>query len=246
MWDDKQGFQELQDICVDYIELMRKIKLYVRDNTVPRDSAPGVRSHSCWMEGLLTLLLLVLGLILTLGQNLRLSVVPMMNVFFLIFLRQMPKVIRRRLDPRRVPLPQYDPHRKECSVHGRKKILNCAGNSELFYEKPRVEAFNNPFEELDQEDDLWNVGTRPTYLPEAFDADLFRDIQQRIGPAKVEEIARGFSTVIHGDQLDTELCSKKREGIFEEQKDTTLSSKLVKNPPVRGQFPEAFIQLREG
>ena len=35
LWDDKPWFQELQDICVDYIELPRKIKLYARDDTGP-------------------------------------------------------------------------------------------------------------------------------------------------------------------------------------------------------------------
>ena len=33
LWDDKPWFQELQNICVDYIELPRKIKLYARDDT---------------------------------------------------------------------------------------------------------------------------------------------------------------------------------------------------------------------
>ena len=33
LWDDKPWFQELQDICVDYIKLPRKIKLYARDDT---------------------------------------------------------------------------------------------------------------------------------------------------------------------------------------------------------------------
>ena len=33
---------------------------------------------------------------------------------------------------------------------------------------------------------------------------------------------------------------------FWERKDTTLSGKLIKDPPVRGQFGEAFIELREG
>ena len=46
--------------------------------------------------------------------------------------------------------------------------------------------------------------------------------------------------------MDTELCSKSREKIFEERKDTTLPGKLIKDPPVRGQFGEAFIELREG
>ena len=35
LWDDKPWFQELQDICVDYIEIPRKIKLYARDDTGP-------------------------------------------------------------------------------------------------------------------------------------------------------------------------------------------------------------------
>ena len=83
------------------------------------------------MEGFLTLILLILRLILVLGQNQRLSVVPMMNLFFPIFLRQMPKVIRRQMDPPRLPVPQYDRHVKESSVHGRRKVLNRAANSEF-------------------------------------------------------------------------------------------------------------------
>ena len=46
--------------------------------------------------------------------------------------------------------------------------------------------------------------------------------------------------------MDTELCSRKRERIFEERKDTTLSGKLIKTPPGRGQFGEALIELCEG
>ena len=93
-----------------------------------------------------------------------------------------------------------------------------------------MEAFIDPFEELDHEENLWNVDTRPTYLQEAVDTDLFRDIRKKILPAKAEEIAKVFSTVIPGDQVDTELCSKKRDKIFEERKDTTLSGKLIKTP----------------
>ena len=76
--------------------------------------------------------------------------------------------------------------------------------------------------------------------------DLFQDIHKKILPAKAEEIGRVFSTVIPGDQVDTSSCSRKREKIFEERKDTTLSGKLVKKPPVCGQFSEAFIELPEG
>ena len=33
LWDDKPWFQESHNICVDYIELPRRIKLYARDDT---------------------------------------------------------------------------------------------------------------------------------------------------------------------------------------------------------------------
>ena len=83
---------------------------------VPCHSGPGVRLHSWWMEGFLTLILLILVLIAVLGLNLRLSVVLMMNLFFLIFVRQMPKVIQRQTDPPRLPLPQNDLHPKESTA----------------------------------------------------------------------------------------------------------------------------------
>ena len=83
------------------------------------------------MEGFLTLILLILGLFLVLGQNLRLGVVLMMNVFFLISLCQMPKVIRGQMDPPCLPLPKYDRQRKESSLHGRRKILNRAARSDF-------------------------------------------------------------------------------------------------------------------
>ena len=103
---------------------------------VPCHSGPGVRLHSWWMESFLTLILLILVQIPVLGQNLRLSVVLMMNLFFPIFVRQIPKVIQRPMDPPRLPLPQYGRHRKESSVHGRGKISNRAANSEFFMKNP--------------------------------------------------------------------------------------------------------------
>ena len=74
----------------------------------------------------------------------------------------------------------------------------------IFYAKPRVEAFNDPFEELNHKNDLRNAGTQWTYLQEAVDTELSLDIRKKILPAKAEEIARVFSTVIPGDEVDTE------------------------------------------
>ena len=45
--------------------------------------------------------------------------------------------------------------------------------------------------------------------------------------------------------MDTKLCSKKKRKTFEEQKDTALSGKLIKNHPVGAHLGEAFIELRE-
>ena len=52
--------------------------------------------------------------------------------------------------------------------------------------------------------------------------------------------------MVAGEQVDSQLCNERREKIFAEQKDTTLSGKLVKNSPVRGLHGEAFIELKEG
>ena len=54
------------------------------------------------------------------------------------------------------------------------------------------------------------------------------------------------STVVAGEQVESHLCNERREKIFAERKNTTLSGKLVKNPPVHGLHGEAFIQLKEG
>ena len=80
----------------------------------------------------MNLIPLILRRILVLGLSMRLSVVPTMNVFFLIFARQMPKVTQSQMGPLHLPLPQYGRHRKESSVHGRRKNLNHAVNSEFF------------------------------------------------------------------------------------------------------------------
>ena len=126
-----------------------------------------------------------------------------------------------------------------------KKNFKSRRRFRVLYQKPGAEAFNDPFQELNNKDDLWNAGTGPTYLQDAVETDLFRDIRKKILPPKAEEFARAFPTVIPGDQVDTELCCQKRENLFGEGKDTTLSGKLGRNSPVCGQFGEAFIELPE-
>ena len=140
----------------------------------------------------MTLILPILRLIPALRVSLRLSMVLTMNVFFLIFLRQRPKMTKRQMGPPRLPLPQYGRHRKQSSVHGRRNNLSRAVNSEFFYEKSRLQAFNDPFVEVDNEDAPWNVDTRPTYPKQALDPDLFCEIRRKVLPAKAENVAKVF------------------------------------------------------
>ena len=134
---------------------------------VPCHSGPGVRLHSWWMESFLTLILPILVQIPVLGLNLRLSVVLMMNLFFLIFVRQIPKVTQRPMDPPSSPSSPIRSTSKRIFSARARKNLQSRRKFRVFYEKPPVEAFMDPFEELDHEENLWDFDTRPTYLQEA-------------------------------------------------------------------------------
>ena len=59
-------------------------------------------------------------------------------------------------------------------------------------------------------------------------------------------MAKSCCTVVAGEQVGSQLCNERGEKNFAERKDTTLSRKLVKNPPVRGLHREALIELKEG
>ena len=65
-------------------------------------------------------------------------------------------------------------------------------------------------------------------------------------PEKSNKIAKILSTVVTGDQEESSLCNQAPERIFAARKDFTLSGKISKDPPVRGQFGEAFIELQPG
>ena len=246
LWDDKPWFQELQDICVDYIELPRKIKLYARDDTGPLPQrswsslaflVDGKLSDSNSADS---------GTDSCVGSESEVECGTDDESIFSDFCPSDTQGDPTSNGSASSPSSPIRSTSKRIFSARAKKNFKSRRKFRVFYEKPRVEAFMDPFEELDHEENLWNVDTRPTYLQEAVDTDLFRDIRKKILPAKAEEVAKVFSTVIPGDQVDTELCSKAREKIFEDWKDTTLSGKLIKDPPVRGQFGEAFIELREG
>ena len=114
-----------------------------------------------------------------------------------------------------------------------------------FYEKPKFEAFLEPFVCEDVED-AQQVRASTAYPQEGVDPSLFQSLKQGLLPAGSRDLANICSMVAAGEQVESQLCNERREKIFAERKDTTLSGKFVKNPPVRGLHGEAFIELEEG
>ena len=90
------------------------------------------------------------------------------------------------------------------------------------------------------------VQASTTYPQEGVDPSLFQSLKRGLLPAGSRDAAKICSTVVAGEQVESQLCNERREKIFAERKDTTLSDKLVKNPPVRGLHGEVFIELVEG
>ena len=99
---------------------------------------------------------------------------------------------------------------------------------------------------LEDVEDAQQVRTSTTWPQEGVDPALFQSLKQGLLPAGSRDLAKICSTVVAGEQVESQLCNERREKIFAERKETTLSGKLVKNPPVRGLHGEAFIELKEG
>ena len=114
-----------------------------------------------------------------------------------------------------------------------------------FYEEPTFEAFLDPFVCEDVED-AQQVQSYTTYSQEGVDPSLLQSIKQGLLPAGLRDLAKICSAVVAGDQVESQLCNERKEKIFAERKDTTLSGKHVKNPHVLGLHREAFMELKEG
>ena len=114
-----------------------------------------------------------------------------------------------------------------------------------FFERPKFEAFLDPFVFEDVED-AHQIQASPTYPQEGVDPSLFQSLKQGLLPAGSRDLAKICSTMVAGEQVESQLCNERRGKDFAERKHTTLSGKLVQNPPVRGLHGEAFIELKEG
>ena len=95
-------------------------------------------------------------------------------------------------------------------------------------------------------EDAQQVRASTTYPQKGVIPSLFQSLKQGLLPAGSRDLAKICSTVVAGEQVESQLYNERREKIFAERKDTTLSGKLVKNPPVRGLHGEMFIELKEG
>ena len=114
-----------------------------------------------------------------------------------------------------------------------------------FYEKPKFEAFFDPFV-CEHVENPQQVQASTTYPQAGVDPSLFQSIRQGLLPAFSQDLAKICSSVVAGGQVEKQLCNERGGNIFTKQKDTTLSGKLVRHPPVRGLHRQAFIELKEG
>ena len=127
----------------------------------------------------------------------------------------------------------------------REKIFRKKVKFGHFFETPKFEAFLDPVVCEDVED-AQQVQASTTYPQEGLNPSLFQSLKQGLLPAGPRDLTKISSTVVAGEQVESQLCNERREKIFAERKDTTLSGKLVNDPPVRGLHGEAFIKLKEG
>ena len=84
-----------------------------------------------------------------------------------------------------------------------------------FYEKPKFEAFLDPFDCEDVED-AQQVRASTTYPQEGVDPSLFQSLKQGLLPAGSRDLAKICSTVVAGEQVESQLCNERREKIFAE------------------------------
>ena len=159
LWDDKPWFQELQDICVDYIELPRKIKLYARDDTGPLPQrswnslaflVDGKLSDSNSADS---------GTDSCVGSESEVERGTDDESIFSDFCPSDTQGDPTSNGSASSPSSPIRSTSKRIFSARAKKNSKSRRKFRVFYEKPPVEAFIDPFEELDHEENLWNVDT---------------------------------------------------------------------------------------
>ena len=95
-------------------------------------------------------------------------------------------------------------------------------------------------------EDAQQVRACTTYPQDGVVPSLFQSITQGLLPASSRDLAKICSTVVAGEQVESQQCNERREKIFAERKDTTIPGELLKSPPVHGLHGEVFIEVEEG
>ena len=118
-------------------------------------------------------------------------------------------------------------------------------NSDNFMKNPSWKAFLTLFV-CEEVQNAQGHQASTTYPEDGVDLSLFWAIEQGLLPAGLRDLAKICSTMVAGEQVESQLCNGRRENSFAERNDTILPGNPVKSPPVHGPHGEAFIELNEG
>ena len=241
LWDSKPWWKDVLAMTVDSIRLPHHVKPYARDDTGPLQQRP-------WP----TVAFLVDGGPMSDGSctsdhwsESGLDHGTESDSNFSDFLERddtVPNLESGRSDCSQTPI-RSDPASISHLARGEK--FQKQVKFRQFYERPKLEAFLDPFVCEDVED-AQQVHASTTYPQDGVEPSLFQSLKQGLLPAGSRDLAKICSTVVAGEQVERQLCKERRQKIFAERKDTTLSGKLLKNPRVCGLHGEAFIELKEG
>ena len=204
--DWKPWWKDVLSITVDSIRLPHDVKLYARDDTGPSRQRPWP-SVAFLVDG---------GLISDgsytsdHGSESGLDHGTDSDSNFCDFLEgddTMLELESRTSDCSQTPI-RSDPSSISHLVGGkkfRKKV-----KFRQFYEKPKFEAFLDPFVCEDVED-AQQVQASTTYPQERVDLSLFQSLKQGLLPAGSRYLAKNCSTVVAGEQVESQLCNEPKK-----------------------------------
>ena len=196
LWDWKPWWKDVLAMTVDSIRTPGT-------TLVPCDSGRGLPSLF-WSMEVSSLTDLVHQ---TMGQNQVLTMVRIQIRIFPIFLEggdTVPNLESGMSDCSQTPI-RSDPSRISHLIKGkkfRKKV-----KFRQFYEKPKFEAILDPFVCEDVED-AQPVRAFMTYPQDRVEPSLCQSLKQGLLPAGSRDLAKICSTVVAGEQVESQLCNE--------------------------------------
>ena len=143
---------------------------------------------------------------------------------FPIFWKEMIRCQTWNLERLIVAGPQYDQIQQASPTWPGGKQFRKTVKFRQFYERPKFEAFFDPFF-CEDVADAQQIQASTTYPQEGVNPSLFQSLKQGLLPAGSRDLAKISSTVVAGELVESQLCNERREKIFAEQRDTTLSAR---------------------